>query len=739
MAGLVTADYAVREPGNTLLALRPDLVFTPDLARRRPGYVVEDPLRGKFFRVGTAEFTFLSLLDGATPVSRAGGLAASHLNRDALSEQDALALCRWLVDSQLASTPQSATASRLHATRETNQRRRMYSLLNPLCIRIPLVNPDRALSAMHRVLAGFFSWPCVLLWCVLCASAAYIVATDWSHFAAAPAVVLDRNNWLCLAAVWLGLKVLHETFHGLACKHYGGSVPEAGVMLLLLAPAAYVEVTSSWRFTSKWQRIVVAAAGMYVELLAAALAVVGWKCSPPGTLHWLCFDVAIMAGLQTLLFNGNPLLRFDGYFILADALEIPNLQGQGRQYLGYLWERYVLGWDSLLPERPLRERLWIQLYGLAAPLYRALLSIVLAATFIAVFAHLGMLLAAGMLFFWHVLPGAMGVRSLLRHRAGHTTRAGHLAVAAAVALAVIGLAIFMLLRPATVTAPAAVDYSPLTVIRTESPGFVRTVCVHNGDYVPAGQILVALENDELRQSLAGLRLAARQSLIRGRMYFQDGQLAKYQAEQAQGESLRKKEREVQTQVDALTVRAPTAGHVIGRNLESLPGQYLATGAEIVMLGREDAKELTVAIAQDDLDPFLAQRGRPVAVRIRGAASEELLSPLAKVDPRAALALPHPALGSNVGGPLPLRVQTDRENAAERASLTYQLLAPRFTGTVFLSAAQSNALHAGQVATVQFVAASETTGRRCWKAFDRWIERLQVNAVGSRNGSDAHTR
>ena len=590
MVGLVTADYAVQEPGNTLIALRHDLVFTADLAGRRPGYVVEDPLRGKFFRVGIPEFTFLSLLDGLTPVSRAVGLAASHLGHDALSEHDAMALCRWLVDCQLASTPQSATAKRLCATQKTNQRRRLYSLLNPLSIRIPLVNPDRCLKAMHSGFAWVFSWPFFLFWCAFCASAMYIVATDWEHFSTAPTVILDRSNWLCLAAVWLGLKTLHETFHGLACKHYGGSVPEAGVMLLLLAPAAYVDVTSSWRFCSKWQRIIVAAAGMYVELLAASLAVVGWKCSSPGMFHWLCFDVAIMAGLQSLLFNGNPLLRFDGYFILADALEIPNLHSQGRQYLSYLFERYVLGWDSVTPTRPLRERLWIQIYGVAAPLWRALLSIALAATLIGLFAYLGLLLAAGMLFFWNILPGSIWVQSLLRHRAGQTTRVGHVVVAAALSLMMISLTVIILLRPAVVTAPAVVEYSPLIVIRAESPGFVRTVSVQNGNLVRSGQVLIQLENTELRQSLADLRLAIQQSLIRERMYLQEGQMAKYQAEQAQQESLQKKKSEVQSQVDALTVRAPLSGHVIGRNLDVMPGQYLAAGAEIVMLGGEDAEE-----------------------------------------------------------------------------------------------------------------------------------------------------
>ena len=139
--------------------------------------------------------------------------------------------------------------------------------------------------------------------------------------------------------MWLALKLLHEAFHGLACKRYGGTVRSAGAMFILLTPVAFVDVNSAWRFRSKWQRAATAAAGVYGELLVAALAVVVWDHTAQVWLRCLCYDVAIMAGLQTLLFNANPLVRWDGYFILSDLCEIPNLHSCGQQYLGFLCQR----------------------------------------------------------------------------------------------------------------------------------------------------------------------------------------------------------------------------------------------------------------------------------------------------------------------------------------------------------------------------------------------------------------
>jgi len=725
-------DYAVREPTNTLLALRGDLRFTPELSADRPYYVIEDPLRGKFYRVGVPEFTFLSLLDGKTTVARALGAAASQLGPLALAESEALGVCRWLVDCQLASTAESASVARLLDTARQDDRRRVRNRLNPLLIKIPLVNPDRLLRAAAPWCGWVFSRPFVLLWAGLCGYALCVVWLDGSHFAAAPAVIFDRDNWLRLAGVWFGLKLLHESFHGLACKHFGGTVRSAGLMLIVLTPVAFVDVNSAWRFRGKWQRIATAAAGMYVELLVAALAVIVWHETTQPALRCLCYDVALMASLHTLLFNANPLVRFDGYFILSDWLEIPNLHSCGQQYLGFLVQRRLLGWDATLPDWPPRKALLIRVYALAAIAWRVLISVTLVLALLGLFSYLGLLLSAFLVIYWHVVPIAAMLRQVFQQRSGQPFRMGRLAGAAAVLAAAVAAAVMFLGRPGTIVAPAAVEYFPLTVVRAESPGFVRAVCVRDGDQLARGQVIARLANPELQYTAADIQLALEQSAIKGRVFFRDGELAKYQVELANQESLRKKLAEAQGQVEALTVRTPVAGRVIARELDSLVGRYLSAGVEIAVVGREDVKELVLAVPQEDAQPFLAQLGKPVRFRIRGIPGETHTAPLAKLNPRALVDLPHPALGAQVGGPLPVRARAPGADRAERPDQPYELLAPRFAGSVPLTPSQSAALSAGQLALVVFHTADETAGARLLETLDRWVrQQLAQQRPGGR--------
>ncbi len=170
----------------------------------------------------------------------------------------------------------------------------------------------------------------------------------------------DWRNLLWLLATIGCVKVLHELGHALACKHFGGQVPEMGVLLLVFVPCLYCDVTDAWRFTSKWQRIVVSAAGMMVELVIASLATIVWWYAQPGLVQLVALDVMIVSTVHTLAVNGNPLLRYDGYYILSDLVESPNLWQRSRDALSNLAGHWLLGQqadeDALVPTR---HRLWL--------------------------------------------------------------------------------------------------------------------------------------------------------------------------------------------------------------------------------------------------------------------------------------------------------------------------------------------------------------------------------------------
>jgi putative peptide zinc metalloprotease protein len=239
-------------------------------------------------------------------------------------------------------------------------------------------------------------------WAAALVVGAYHIASQYDRFSAASMGILAPGNWLLLGACWILLKLVHELAHGLTCKKFGGSVLECGIVFILLTPVAYVGATGAWRLRSKWQRIFTSAAGMYVELFCAAIAALVWSYSPPGMLNHVAYNVVIMAGLSTVIVNGNPLMRFDAYYMLADFLEIPNLSMRGQQYVLYLGRRYLVGIRADCPEGATRRI--VKLYGMLACAWRMLVLVCLLIAAHALVAGAGLILAATAALLWLGIP-----------------------------------------------------------------------------------------------------------------------------------------------------------------------------------------------------------------------------------------------------------------------------------------------------------------------------------------------
>ena len=274
----------IRELGRTKLTLRPDLIFSPGSFGGDNCYTVEDPVNSSFYRVGIAEYRFISLLDGDSTVGHVLALLARTYPDTALTEGEAAVVCRWLVESELAFTSESSRPARLKETADAATRARTWQNWNPTTVRLPLLQPDRFFDAVIRWISWLYSPSALAVWLIVAVVAAYHVASRWDRFVASSQGIFASDNWLWLGLAWIALKVLHELSHGAVCKRYGGTVREAGIMLIMLAPVAYVDVTSSWSFRSKWQRLHTAAAGMIVELIIASLAALVWSFTEPGTL-----------------------------------------------------------------------------------------------------------------------------------------------------------------------------------------------------------------------------------------------------------------------------------------------------------------------------------------------------------------------------------------------------------------------------------------------------------------------
>ena len=719
----LTADHTVRDPAQAAIALRRDLRFTPQEQGGQAGYLIEDPLRGKFFRVGVPEFTFITMLDGRTSVAQAMGRCAGVLGPEALNEPECLAVCRWLMNSGLtASSHSSRVESDPHGPDSAKRR----SWLNLLAFKIPLLDPDATLERILPWTAWLLGAKCLIAWSVLLVIGIWHLCMYGPEVARNSKVIFRPEHWLTMTLLWLALKLGHEFFHALACKKYGGNVNRAGVMVILLAPVAFVDVTSSWRFPSKWQRIATAAAGMYFELGVAAVSVIVWCHTRDGWIHRLAGEASIIAGVGTLLFNANPLMRFDGYYVLSDLLGIPNLYSSGRQYIANSLEKFALGLCHPPLPVPAGRLKWVGCYGFAALVWRLFVFVSLSVAAVALLSYAGAVVAAVLVWVWFLQPAVMRLRRVLTDPSLRPNPKRVLLAGCAVGAVTMSL-VLAVSRPSVLQVPAVVEYSPLSILRTRSPGFVDEVFVRSGDLVEQGQTIATLRNDELRFELAELQLAREQSLVYGRIYAQAGEVAKGQAEAATRRSLEKKIEDLQQRIDSLALRAPISGRIVSRNMQLLKGQYLAEGAQVAVIGGDD-KELRLAISQDDIELFQDRIADSLIFCTVGQEAKSVSAVLSKLTPQASLELPHPALSARAGGPLTVRL-VDGDNGNGGAQSDCETTAPHFVGTANLDRSASEMLHAGCIAWVT-LPSNESVGQHSWRTATEWFRKQLQQARDS---------
>ncbi|MBW3540118.1 MAG: efflux RND transporter periplasmic adaptor subunit [Planctomycetes bacterium] len=720
------SDFSIRELKRYRPALRPELVFTPEEQGSERFYRVEDPGRSRFYRIGLAEYAFISLFDGNTSVGEALALAARTLGEDALSEDEAAAICRWLIENGLVLTSAEGAAA---STESQASAEHAAGGFNPLMLRVPLLNPDRLLTALLPWTRWAFSGPAMLVWLGVVGWAAVIVGGDWRRFTEASTGVLSPSNWLWLALAWVVLKLVHELGHALVCKKHGGHVRETGLYLILFAPVAYVDVTSSWRFRSKWARMFTAAGGMYAELFVAACAVIVWSRTESPVLAAFCYDLVLMAGLATLLFNANPLMRFDGYYVLSDLCEVPNLSTEGaravRQWLGWLF----LGVRSNQQTAATRRRRWIVgVYGVLAGLWRIIVCVGLLIAASVLLHGAGVVLAAIAAAAWLARPLKSIVRGLVGGEWFHQgSRLRFLIVSAAV----FGGGTWLLWGvpwPQRAVAPGVVEHTPLAVVRADGPGFVESLAVRDGQHVAAGQVLCMLDNPELTAELADIDLAIAQSEARARIHKHLQELGAWQVEVKSGQSLLEQRTEKQRQVDRLTLRAPVGGIVMARNLHTLIGCWVDAGDEILAVGGDAGKELQVAVSQEDVEDFSRQVGRRVRLRLRTWGACE--GTLVRITPRAAAAPLHPALCAPNGGPLAVRSVETTAGEDGRPQETWELTEPRFKAVIAIPAALAARVYSGQRGAAAVESPPAALAETLYRLTADWLSR-QLERARSR--------
>ena len=642
-------DDSTYDIGQSVLKLTEGLQFTLHSSGNEQWYLIEDEARGKVFRIGLPEYTILSLLDGRRTLAEAVAKTVVKLGPHAVDEQGMARIAQWIVESGVARSDASNAQGRIRQRKQKETVAQLASWLNPISTRIPLFNPDKLASLLERLIRPFAGVWFAFLWVAVVVYGGFLLLSHGHELFFERLPSYSRFDLLWFLAAWLVLKLIHEASHAVICKRYGGRVNQCGVLLLLLIPLPYVDVTSSWRFENKYHRILTSFAGMLSELFLASIAMMIFVNIGPGVLRHHIGDLIMAATINTILFNANPLMKFDGYYILSDWLEIPNLATRGRSHVKGIFKQLFFGGSKKTFQS--RDGWIIKLYGWAALIWMVLICFSISIAAITLFGGVGLIMAAISTVFWIGIPCFKLGKFLLVGSISETpNRARFCSV---LAIATVSFLVIMMIvpAPAKISFPVIVDYAELTVVRAEASGFIDQILVTPGQKVDAGQPLVVLANPDLVTEFKTTQIEKETELLRARMIKSEGQIAAFQRQIELVEAAEQRELELAALVDKLVICSPMQGFVSSQQLDSMRGFFAQPGMEILKVGSKLDLKLVGMVDQDQAKWLKSTDQYQATARIWGDCRKKVTCQLEEIPPRATQTVHRPAFAANFGGPL----------------------------------------------------------------------------------------
>ncbi len=617
--------------------------------RGQTWYVVEDRATQRFLRCSREAHLLIGLMDGRRTVQELWEIVGERLGDRAPTQDEVIQVLSQLHASDVLQCDVPPDAAELLQRYERQQRRqRLARAAGLFSWRLPLLDPERFLTVAAPLARPLFGWAGAAVWLAVVLPAVVLTAVHWGDLTRD---IFDRLfSAQTLIAVWLLfplIKALHELGHAVATKTFGGEVHDMGVMLLVFTPVPYVDASSASGFENKWRRALVGAAGMVVELFVAALALYVWLSVEPGVLSAIAYNSILIAGVTTLLFNANPLLRYDGYYILSDVLEIPNLRRRTDAYLGYLCERHLFGRrDATPPVATPGERAWFVAYGVASFLYRILVVLAIL-TFIADrYFWLAALFLAMTGIAWLGAPLAKGVRFVATSPRLRKHRGRAVAVSVGV-LAAVAFVLGVLPLPYRSVIEGVVWIPEESIVRAGAEGFIDEIVATPGARVARGDVLIRLRDPEIttRAAVLGARVRELQARydsekpvdqVKAGIVLEELQFAREDLARA-------------TQRTAeLTIRSGTSGTFVVPTPESLPGRFVKQGERLAHVVELGTLTIRTVVPQSAID-LVRFHTRRVDVRLAERLTEVTQGAIRRLVPGASEQLPTQALGSEGGG------------------------------------------------------------------------------------------
>ena len=622
--------------------------------RGRIWFILQDLATGRSHRFSPAAYRMVGLLDGTRSLGEVWDIANEQLGERAPTQDEAIRLLGQLhaADALVADvSPDSRELFRRHKRHKRMEiKQKVWS---PLAVRVPIWDPDRFLTATLPFVRPFLTKTFAVIWLLLVLTAAVFAAMNIGALTTnITDRVLNPGNLAVLWLVYPVVKAFHELGHGYAVKKFGGEVHEIGIMFLVLIPVPYVDASAASALRDKHKRMLVGGIGIMIELLLASVALFVWLNAESGAVTAVAFNVMLIGGVSTLLFNGNPLLRFDGYYVLADWIEIPNLSGRSTNYLNYLIQRYIYGMREADKVTSLwSERVWFVFYGIAAFIYRMFIMFAIIAYIAGRFFIIGVLLAIWAATTQLLLPIGKGIKFLSGSPKLRTNRPRALITTFAAIALILG-ALFLVPFPSYSIVDGVIWPSQQAQVRAGTNGFVTKVATTTDQKVRSGDLMMQLDDPFMRArlelidtQLAGLEIQ-RSALIRTDRV--QSALIAEEIDVVQNDRARLVE-----ELDALDIRAPRVGTAVLPNASDLEGSFVAKGNVIgYVVAQRDTQTVRTVVSQNQID-LVRNDTQSVSVMPVEWGAEPIKAIILREVPGATQQLPTPALGTAGGGNVPV--------------------------------------------------------------------------------------
>lgn len=625
--------------------LASSVTITAQQVRQERWYVIADRVSGRQLRVNTLGHELVGRLDGRLSLQQIWDVLVSRLRDDTPSQHEVLRIVSTLAEAgMLISEATPFLGSPGHA-----KRRDRAAGLSLLSMKIPVFDPTSLLARLAWLSPLLLRRASLVVWALMMLAAVVIASLHWKPLQDYAGLhLLGPSNLMWTWLLYPLIKLCHELAHGLAVRRWGGEVREMGVVLFLVVPVPYVDASAASVFPEKRRRMLVSAAGILVETSLAFVALLVWTLAQDGSVREAAFAAMTIAGLSTVLVNANPLMRYDGYHLFTDALELPNLASRSTAWLRYAGERFILGNKRVrAPDVRRGERPWLIGYGVAASVYRVLFFVGVVAWVGAKYLLAGAALALYAVLQLVVVPAGRVAGQVLF---GPRLRAVRLRAVSAVACVLVGGGYVLFVLPVPqVTRTEGVVWIPEDAhVRNAAEGTVERVLAHDGDAVSVGQPLLELSSPELhaRREQLEARLLGRQLAHSAMLLPQPAAAAAMAREIGK---LIAEISETDRLLNALVVRSPYDGVLAWSRGDDLAGRYVARGSTLGKVLPRRAVAVRALVAQDDAD-LLSQPPRRIELRLAQDKTRSYTAFMKAQTPAPSFDLPSPALGDRAGGP-----------------------------------------------------------------------------------------